>query len=81
MGMVAILIKWPGLFDQTFFPSSYGSSIWNFTTIGPVVSGEKLFKECGRHTTYEGGLPILDAHQSGELNLRRAQLFWNVIVS
>ena len=30
MGMVAILVMWPGLFEQTFIPPSHGDSIWNF---------------------------------------------------
>ena len=48
MGMVAILVKWPGPFEQTFVPPSHRSSIWNLTLTGPVVSEEKMFKECGR---------------------------------
>ena len=60
MGMVAILVMWPGPFEQTFIPPSHRSSIWNLTLIGPVVSEEKIFKECGRRTTTDdGGLPIL----------------------
>ena len=47
MGMAAILVMWPGTFAQTFIPPSHRSSIWNFTLIGPVVSEEKMFKECG----------------------------------
>ena len=52
MGMVAILVRWPGTFEQIFVPQSHRSSIWNLTLIGPVVSEEKKFKECGgrRHT-------------------------------
>ena len=50
MGMVAILVMWPGLFEQTFVPPSHGDFIWNFASIGPVVS-EKMFKECGCQTT------------------------------
>ena len=51
MGMVAILVIWPGLFEQTFFPPSQRSSKWNLTLIGLVVSEEKMFKECGRRRT------------------------------
>ena len=50
MGMVAILVKWPGPFEQTFIPPSHGSSIWNLTLIGQTVS-EEMFKEWGRQTT------------------------------
>ena len=51
MAMAAILVMWPGPFEQTFVPPSHRSSIWNLTLIGPVVSEEKMFKECGRRRT------------------------------
>ena len=60
IGMAAILVMWPGSFEQTFVPPSHGGSIWNLTLIGQAVSEEKLFKESGRRrTTDDGGLPIL----------------------
>ena len=43
MGMAAILVMWPGLFEQTFVPLSHKKSIRNFILIGPVVSKEKMF--------------------------------------
>ena len=49
MGMAAILVMWPGPFEQTFVPPSHGDSIWNLASIGPVVS-EQMFKEDGRRT-------------------------------
>ena len=67
MGMAAILVMWPGLFEQTLVPPSHGDSIWNLASIGPVVS-EKMFKECGwrmdrrqmdRRRMDDGGLPTL----------------------
>ena len=51
MGMAAILVMWPGPFEQTFVHLSHRCSIWNLTLIGPVVSEEKMFKECGRRRT------------------------------
>ena len=51
MGMVAILVMWRGPFEQTFVPPSHRSCIWNLNLIGPVVSEEKIFKECGRRRT------------------------------
>ena len=42
--MVAILVMWPGPFEQTFVPTSQAGSIWNFASIGPVVSEEKMFE-------------------------------------
>ena len=49
MNMAAILVMWPGLFEQTFVPPSHGDSIWNLASIGPVVSEEKCL-ECGWRT-------------------------------
>ena len=59
MGMAAILVMWPGPFEQTFVPPSHGGAIWNLTLTGQAVSDEKMFKECGRQTT--------DAHLSYKL--------------
>ena len=56
MGMVAILVMWPGQFEQAFVPPSHGDSIWNLALISPPVS-EEMFKECGQRT--DRGLPIL----------------------
>ena len=42
MGMAAILVMWPGPFEQTFVPPSQGDSIWNLASISPVVSEEKM---------------------------------------
>ena len=50
MGMAAILVMRQGPFEQIFVPLSHADSIWNLVTIGPVVSEEKMFKECGRQT-------------------------------
>ena len=50
MGLAAIMVMWPGPFEQTFVPSSHEGSIWNLTLIGQAVSEEKMFKECGRRT-------------------------------
>ena len=55
MGMVAILLMWPGSFEQTFIPPSQGSSMWNLTLIGPVVSEGKTFEELSTNR----GVPIL----------------------
>ena len=54
MGMAAILVMWPGPFEQTFVPPSQGGFIWNLTSIGPVVSEEKMCKECGCQVTDDG---------------------------
>ena len=78
MGVAAILVMWPRPFEQTFVPPSLGASIWNLSSIGPVVSEEKMFENVdGRRTTDDGRTPdagvtgILLAHQwafgSGEL--------------
>ena len=71
MGMAAILVTWPGIFEQTFVPPSYGVSIWNLSSIGPVVSEEKMFENVDGRTTDAGVTGILIAHLgafgSGEL--------------
>ena len=65
MGMAAILVMWPGPFEQTFVPPSNGGSIWNLTLIGQAVSEEKMFKECGRRrTTYDGRRTTTDGQRS-----------------
>ena len=50
MGMAAILIMWPELFEQTFVPPSHGGSIWNLASIGPVVSEEMFENVDNTHT-------------------------------
>ena len=65
MGMAAILVKWPGPFEQIFVLLSQGGSIWNLTLIGPVVSEEKMFKEGGRRT--DDGRGTTEAYLSYEL--------------
>ena len=55
MGMAAMLVMWPRLFEQTFFPKGPGGCIWNLVAIGPVVSEEKSFEIVdGRRTTDDG---------------------------
>ena len=56
MAMAAILVMWPGLFEQTFIPPSQGGSIRNLALTGQVVLEEKCLKVW---TTDDGGLPIL----------------------
>ena len=48
MGMTVILVKWPRSPEHTFVPPIHGGSIWNLALIGPAISEEKMFKECGR---------------------------------
>ena len=44
MGMAAILVMWPGPFEQTFVPPSHWGATWNLASIGPAVSQEKKFE-------------------------------------
>ena len=56
MGMAAILVMWPGRFEQLFVPPAPGGYIWNLVTIGPVVLEEKSFEIVdGRRTTTDDG--------------------------
>ena len=41
---------WPGPFEQIFVAPSHGDLIWKLALIGPVVSEEKMIKECGQLT-------------------------------
>ena len=50
MGVAAILVMWPGPFEPTFVSASYGVSIWNLSSIGPVVSEEKMFENVDGRT-------------------------------
>ena len=54
MGMAATLVIWPGPFEKTFVPSSYGDTTWNLALTGPMVL-EKMFEECGRWMLKEDG--------------------------
>ena len=63
--------------DNSFWkihvPPSHRSSTWNLTLIGPVVSEEKMFKECGRRRMTEAYLSYkltIWAFGSGELKIR-----------
>ena len=61
MGM-AMLVIWPRLFEQLFFPNGPGDCIWNLVKIGPVVSEEKSFEIVdGRTDDGRRRLPILKA--------------------
>ena len=51
MGMVAILVMWPGQFIKTFIPPSQGCSMWSLTLNGQAVSKKKMFEHCERTTT------------------------------
>ena len=59
--MEAILVMWPGPFEQSFVPPSRGDSIWNLASISPDVSEEKMFENVDNihthiHTTTEAYL-------------------------
>ena len=72
IGMAAILVIWPGPFEQTFIPPSHGGSILNLTLIGQAVSEEKMFKECGLRTTeaYLSNKLTNESKGSGELKVK-----------
>ena len=50
MGMAAILVMWPGPFEQAFVPLSQVGSIWNLALITPMGSEEKMFENADIHT-------------------------------
>ena len=70
MSMTAILVMWPGPFEQFFVPPIPGGYSWNLVTIGLVVSEEKSFEIVdGRRRTTEPAYTISSpgAFGSGEL--------------
>ena len=72
LGMAAILVKWPGPFEQLFVPLAPGGYIVNLITIGPVVSEEKSFEIVdGPRRTTEPAYTISSpgAFGSGELKM------------
>ena len=50
MNMGAILIKWPGPFEQTLDTLLPRCRIWNLIEIGPAVSEEKSFEKVDKHS-------------------------------
>ena len=50
MGLAAILVMWPGPFEQTIVPASQEVFIWNLSLIDPVVAEEKMFENVDRLT-------------------------------
>ena len=77
MGVAAILVMWPGPFEQSFVPASYGVSIWNMNLIGPVFfRGEDVWN-CGQMNA--GLTGILLAHpwafSSGEQTRAKRSAF------
>ena len=45
MDLEAILVMWPGTFEQIFIPISHGGSIWNLASIGlSVFWGKEVLK-------------------------------------
>ena len=50
MVMEAILVLWPGPFEQTLDPLLPRCCIWNLIKIGPVVSEEKSFENVDKHS-------------------------------
>ena len=73
-------------FKKTFIPPSHRSSTWNLNLIGPVVSEEKMFKECGRWRrtmeAYSSYKLTKWAFGSGELkNHNDANFPWNMVAN
>ena len=67
IGMSAMFIIWPRLSEQNFVPLVAGDYIWNFVTIGLVVSGEKSFENVnGRTTTDKAAFPSYKLAQLSE---------------
>ena len=59
MGVVAIFLMWTGLFEQALVSLSKEVSIWNLSSIGPVVLEEKIFENVDWQRTNGGVIGIL----------------------
>ena len=68
MGMAAILVMWPGPFEQNFVPPSHGDSIWNLASINPVVF-EKMFEN------------VDNIHTHTYIRTTEAYLYYNLTMS
>ena len=66
MSVAAILVMWPGPFEQTFVPPSHGDSTWNLTLIGQAVSEGKIFRVWTTTSAYTISSPN-EPKDSGEL--------------
>ena len=44
MGMTAILLTWPGLFEQTFSLTTHKRTIWNLSSMGLAALQQKMFE-------------------------------------
>ena len=77
MGMAAISVMWPGPFEQIFVLLKQGGSIWNFASIGTVVSEMKMFENVDNIQTYtytygrHRRLTIQKAQLNKDLNIKR----------
>ena len=79
MGVAAMLVMWPRLFEQLFFPKGSGGYIWNLVAIGPVVSEEKLFEIVdGRRTTDDGRRTTDDGRMDGRTTDDGACLYYKL---
>ena len=54
MGMAAILVMWPRLYEQTLVLLSLWGSIWNLASIGQAVLEKKIFENGGRRIDDDG---------------------------
>ena len=77
MGMAAILVMWPGPFEQTFIPPSHGGSIWTLTLIGHAVFEGKMLSVDDRRTTESYLSYKLTSEPSAQVSLK--QTLWVLI--
>ena len=60
MSMVAILVMWPGLFEQAFVPPYQGGATWNLAPIVLVVTEEEMFKNTESERFWPRSMDDLD---------------------
>ena len=63
MGMTAILVMWPGPFEQTFILPSHGGSAWNLASISQAISKEKKFENVNLSDLGSRSINDFDIHK------------------
>ena len=69
MGMVAILVIWPGSFEQIFFLPIHECSTWNLASMGLATSQQKMFESIN--------LSDLGQRSNNDLDLWYSYVFMN----
>ena len=81
MGMAAMLVMWPRLFEELFFPKGSGGCTWNLVAIGPVVSEEKSFEIVDGRTDRRTTEPAYTISSPGAFGSGELKIFWRMMIN